>query len=386
MDDFNSNNNKFVVLSSYDPSYSIYQMSSQIFFDLRNGQVIITNPDTNTISVYPRKYDMTSNSLIQSDKYIAQTSVISTDFNTWTAYDLSSTKGNKMILYISIATKTMLVIIEPDNNNSYRIFNIKRFLNTGLDNGQSSITTTTSSNTNTTTSTPETMMDDYYKWFYHSAVKGIQDPNSHMLNYSDDYILKTQIVPPVCPSCPSCNNHSGTCVNCGGNGGGGTGQPLTNTVNATTGVVNNAVNDVTGVASNTVTGATSLANNALNTSGNLLYAGASGTKDFVQDTASGTKDFVQDSASGAINLAKSIGTGITNLGNPTDINTNVHATTNNNRNFNDNDINRLGYHNSSGGPIINNSSVTDPYSYFGAVPSKENKFMPITSDFSKFGR
>ena len=38
----------------------------------------------------------------------------------------------------------------------------------------------------------------------------------------NDYILKTQIVPPVCPTCPACNNCSGTCTNCGGNGGSGT--------------------------------------------------------------------------------------------------------------------------------------------------------------------
>jgi hypothetical protein len=40
--------------------------------------------------------------------------------------------------------------------------------------------------------------------------------------YTDDYILKTQIVPPVCPSCPSCGTGSGVCTNCGGNGGSGT--------------------------------------------------------------------------------------------------------------------------------------------------------------------
>ena len=38
---------------------------------------------------------------------------------------------------------------------------------------------------------------------------------------SEDYILKTQIVPPVCPSCPSCPKEV-TCTNCGGQGGSGT--------------------------------------------------------------------------------------------------------------------------------------------------------------------
>jgi hypothetical protein len=392
IDDFNASNSNFVRLPSYDPSYSIYQMSSNIFFDVRNAQVVITNPDTNTIAVYPRKYDMTTSSLIQSGNYTKQTSVIDTNFNTWTAYDLSN-KGNKMVLYISVATKTMVVIIEPDNNNGYRIFNVKRFNNTGLDNGEMSVSVTNPSNTNTYPSNPSSMMDDYYKWFYHNTVKGIDDPNSHNYKYSDDYILKTQIVPPVCPSCPSCPANSGdTCVNCGGNGGSGTqgtnipnaksdipGQPISNVANATTNAVNNTVNDTAGIA-----------NNAINTTGNLLYAGASGTSNLLQNAASGTSNLLQNTASGVKDLVEDTASGVgsalyAGASGVSKLLQNANET-NNNRNFNDNQINRLGYYNSSGGPIINNSSVTDPYSYFGAVPSKPSKFMPITSDFSKFGR
>ena len=39
---------------------------------------------------------------------------------------------------------------------------------------------------------------------------------------SDDFILKTQIVPPVCPQCPSCAGCTGVCTDCGGKGGSGT--------------------------------------------------------------------------------------------------------------------------------------------------------------------
>ena len=387
IDDFNTSNNNFVRLPSYDPSYSIFQMTSNIFFDVRNAQIVITNPDTNTLSVYPRKYDMTDSSLIKSGQYTTQTSVISTDFNAWSAYDLSN-KGNKMVLYISVATKTMVVIIEPDNSNGYRIFNVKRFSNTGIDNGESSVSVTNPSNTNTN---PDTMMNDYYKWFYFNAVKGVHDPNSHNMHYSDDYILKTQIVPPVCPSCPSCPSVGGTCTNCGGNGGSGTvgvtnssipGQPISNVANASANV----------------------ANNAINTTGNLLYAGASGTKNLVEETGSGVLNAAGNVGSGVLNVAGNVGSGVLNvagnvgsgvlnaagkLGNAlvnTDNKTIINSDDNNNRNFNDNDINRLGYYNSNGEPVINNSSVTDPYSYFGAVPSKPSKYMPITSDFSKFGR
>ena len=431
IDDSNSNNNNFVVLPSYDPSYSIYQMSAQVFFDVRNAQVIITNPDKNTLAVYPRKYDMTDSSLIKSDKYINVKSVISTEFNTWTAYDLSN-KGNKMVLYISVATKTMVVIIEPDNNNGYRIFNCKRFTQTGLDNGQTSVSETQTSTTNTNAATPSSMMDDYYKWFYHTTVKGIQDPNSHNYNYSDDYILKTQIVPPVCPSCPSCPSaSSGTCTNCGGNGGSGTqgpggqnlvagqtntpGQPISNTVTAVTGTVNNAV-DTTGnllyaggsgakhFAENTGSGVGNFAKDTASGVGNFAKDTASGVGGFAKDTASGVGGFAKDTASGVGNFAKDTASGVggfakdtaSGVGNftkdvfknsPTQVSSNnENATANNNRNFNDNELNRAGYTNSTGGQVVNPSSVTDPYSYFGAVPSKPSNYMPITTDFSKFGR
>lgn len=40
---------------------------------------------------------------------------------------------------------------------------------------------------------------------------------------SSDYILKTEVVPPVCPSCPSCaGDCNSVCGTCGGNGGSGT--------------------------------------------------------------------------------------------------------------------------------------------------------------------
>ena len=53
---------------------------------------------------------------------------------------------------------------------------------------------------------------DFWKWwsyFNSNAVGGL----------SNDYMLKTQIVPPVCPSCPACQG--GACTNCGGAGGSG---------------------------------------------------------------------------------------------------------------------------------------------------------------------
>jgi hypothetical protein len=41
--------------------------------------------------------------------------------------------------------------------------------------------------------------------------------------FSDDYFLKSEIVPPVCPQCPNCpSSNTGVCSSCGGCGGNGT--------------------------------------------------------------------------------------------------------------------------------------------------------------------
>ena len=120
---------------------------------------------------------------------------------------LKDTVGKDTILYITNSFDTVIAIIGKDFQDKITMKSVYRFTPNGIDYG-SGITENT-----------ETV--DYDAG--NMSNRNSQD-NDDEFNLND-YILKTQIVPPVCPaapSCPSCTADCGSCSNCGGNGGSGT--------------------------------------------------------------------------------------------------------------------------------------------------------------------
>jgi protein involved in polysaccharide export with SLBB domain len=198
---------------------------------------------------------------------------------------------------------------------------------------------------------------------------------------SNDYMLKTQIVPPVCPSCPSCNCDGGVCSSCGGNGGSGTntdnkkkgatGATGTYDYNSTTdkilndhkdnhqdgdsrfhgpgvgGTISNVTGDVTGLVGSTVGTAGSIVNNAVNTAGGLLYS----------------------AGSGAVNLLKSGGQSQTG---PVGLNYQTQQP----------GVQQRDQYYSQG----QTNTPIDNYSQYGALQSRAGNYMPMTADFSRFGK
>ena len=406
--------NLFVAEDEKKDDVKVYQLSDCIFYNNSTGVLVIyKNKKYEQLTIYNQ-----AGQTIPEADIIKQKRSTTGIFSSWTnAYDAY---GNLMVLYISNGPNTMIALIQPDGYSGYTLFNVQRFNANGLDAGPVMGNTGASNfnlslnnleirfndeddneprprnkkwnedkkkwnedhwtNGSDVNGEPTNMMNDYYRWFYYWATQGLnKNPNGPKFNYSDDYIMKTQIVPPVCPSCPSCPANGGTCTHCGGTGGSGTknGQGGSLAVNDNSNF-NFAGNGYTlSKSANTIGG---VLNNAINQPANI----ASGIEDSISDAASGAVNIAKDTASGVGNFAKSVGGGLLSSS-PTEVSGST-ATNNNNRNFNDNELNRSGYSNSTGGPVVNQSSVTDPYSYFGAVPSKPNNFMPITTDFSKFGR
>ena len=86
--------------------------------------------------------------------------------------------------------------------------------------------TTTSETSSSATDTSGNFLTDYARFvdiYNQLNANGITLPSSTSSNTSSDYILKTEIVPPVCPTCPSCaGDCNSVCATCGGNGGSGT--------------------------------------------------------------------------------------------------------------------------------------------------------------------
>jgi hypothetical protein len=370
--------------------------------------------------------------------------------------------GQTLVVYIPGTTQTMVASLRKGNSangNIVTLGNVCRFGANGVDNGKGTATLSQISLPTYATHKPQpdkngpagdgihisfdnsgmaitgsnAAMFNYLTTFMQSTTQG-GDMNPFALpnvNPNSDYILKTQIVPPVCPSCPGCTASTGTvCSNCGGQGGSGTlmcngssvidaagklvldknGKPTACSAPAGTsvsisnngvaqtgtagGVANNLINTTGNVITNTESNAVDLLKSAGTGTSNLLQSAASGTTSVLSNTLSGTKDFAKDTASGIKDLAKDTGSGVKDLIQDTGSGLSKFLTTNatrlnNNGGASQTDaIGRQGqYPGSVGGNYGTNTQYTDPYSYSGTLPAKSpSNFMPITADFSSFGK
>jgi hypothetical protein len=275
------------------------------------------------------------------------------------------------------------------------------------------------------------MPDEYYKWYwYWNTTGGTTLP----VHFSEDYLLKTQIVPPVCPSCPD----YGKCNSCGSNSScskvdnksdnednsknknnkpisdsynktldttsdllKSTGSGATNlakeTVSETTDLLKSAGSGVSSFIKDSASGIGNFAKDTASGTVGLAKETVSGTVGLAKDTASGTVGLAKDTASGTVGLIKDAGRGTANFIKDTNREQRLYNTTNNSVNS----INSLGYNASpvqgsygvstttTSTPLVPGQPVgpMNPYTYNGALSQKpSSNFMPLTADFSKFGR
>ena len=143
---------------------------------------------------------------------------------------------------------------------------------------------------------------DYYKWFWYWKA---QDYNNNK-SVSDDYILKTQVIPPVCPTCPSCHlNNNELCTNCGGNGGSGT------LINGLYNVGSGLNNNLNAVGSGLYNAGSGL-NKNMNAVGSALYNAGSGINNNLNAVGSGINNNLNAVGSGINNNLNAVGSGINN--------------------------------------------------------------------------
>ena len=249
---------------------------------------------------------------------------------------------------------------------------------------------------------PHNMWGDIKKRIYDKIInfpliKKDENPEKS-IHENEDYILKTQIVPPVCPTCPTCPSmpEKVSCTNCGGNGGSGTkdaegkslvldekeykrtmeSNPLSETVKATgnladktlsTGdaLIRDTASGATGIAKDTVTGATGLAKDTVSGATGLLKDTASGATGLLRDFGSGVKDVLTMNKT-QINNGQPQKIGVQTTG----------AQIQPRQRGNNGSVSMtLGTNNQYSAPQPVASQVTTPSSY-----------IPITADFSAFGR
>jgi hypothetical protein len=402
-DDNDPSNDKYVYDDYYDNNKSIYQLSKYVKFDKSNGNLIIRSDSG--ITIYDRNGSITT---YNSRGQVRNTSntIQNSDFNSFVVSD----NYKYIVLYLPISTKTMVTLlkIDPTDSNRFKIEKVVRFNREGID-------TETGTNSTTGINSTSDSTNDFYRnyWLTFS-----NDGNQYM---SEDYLLKTQIVPPVCPSCPSCAYSAGTCTNCGGSGGSGTlnrdGQTIVEdgkvpnnvtasaivtsggaVVTGTTGSdkpVSNAVTQTANTLNTTVGTAGVLGGQTLDTTADILKSTGSGATDLLKSTGSGATDLLKSGASGATDLLKSTASGATDLLKSAGSGLKEIATDNRAAKTTSGTVGTTSGTAGTAGTtagVVGTGIPTrgvngvDNYSYYGALPSKGGNYIPITADFSAFAK
>ncbi len=378
----------------------MYQIVPTVFYDVSNGNLIVKTAEATTTPARAATYNIYERGeSSKSSKTLAQATAMPelSVFEEQPAF-IADTLGKNTIVYHPLMEYTQVLVLgnTVDSSNKLRVVARALFDKNGV---YTPITTTDT--TTTTTTAPDTtqttdqkpigdneLLDAFSKWYMYFY-------GSDLTDYSDKskYLLKTQVVPPVCPACPGCSGQ-GVCTDCGGNGGSGTkdgssslafsdgktvvgatGNAISNTVGATGNVLSNTVGATGDVLSKAVGTTGDVVNKTVDTAGNVV----TGVVGKTLDTAGNVVGKTFDTAG---NILGSAG----------------HAL----------GLDRVGYSQSYGGPVNTSSSANaqgygynrnytgvaslpngnpqDPYSYNGKLQSKGANFIPVTADFSRFGR
>jgi hypothetical protein len=387
------NNVVFIKIKElYTDIDDIYQLTSRIFYDTYTGNLIVnvasTPENIAVLDVYGRQPDAAGNAVKLlsgvTEKIDAASDVLRTAIpidpvgtTTLKSWIVADNIGKTTVLYIpsSVDSSTLVVLLNVDPKNADLltiqdavVFTAPVFTNSSSSPETATTTTSTAPNTSdvvittkftatrippipfttdvipisTATAAPtatdvsgvsaaptnedelEKIIGDYYSRYWKNNNMPMDG------NYSTDFLLKTQVIPPICPACPACPaSNASVCQNCGGNGGEGSlnSTPGTNValpvyggggggttgsgssgssnitasgiVSGTGNVANTAVTSAGGIANNAVSGVGSVANNAVSTTGSL----AQGTVGVVGDVVEETINEFGDVTTGAIGVA-----------------------------------------------------------------------------------
>lgn len=436
-----------------------------VSYDITNGNIVIDWP--NMLKIYNRGGDGT---VLYNTAY----SVPFTTLSATNVFIITDLYPYAAVLVIAYQNNTIVSVITPSTDR-YTLLNTVRFNKTQavINRSTDSEYTTQSGNVSPNdgnrdsygTTDPRNEIpngisnvchDDVsckWYWFFNSIGKNSGYPEhddimsddyrktSNVL--SDDYFLKTEVVPPVCPQCPMCPNN-GVCSNCGGTGGSGTCNlnttltpspkipgtftdssgtvfvmqtdangnkiyvPLSSIINTNTygagskSTASNAAN-ITGVDANgqfittadpnTIGGGLAistmsldqLGTSAFNNTGSLANNIVTTSGDVVKGVVDTAGNLVGGTIGTAADLAKGAGSGLMQLGNR--------------QGGSASSLDGSGSTVSGSGPVaggalsptsdktfgtIPGKTPVDNYSYYGALQSKGSTYMPVTADFSSF--
>ena len=427
----------------YDTSSNVYKFSNTVSYDVKNGNLLInrdatTGRTSKSIDVYYRNHsgldkppgvaNLTTKTVVGQTEASKQT-FSSVPSQPWFVPDMVS---KQMIMYWPSGSNTIIAsfanYFEP--GKGIPLVKVRYFTNKGVYTETPPISSTpvvSPPKDGSGNDIDDSLLDAFSRWYIYFNTNAIGSGNS------SDYLLKTQIVPPVCPACPACPG-GGSCNNCGGQGGSGTlsstgsslanikgsslpsigqssgslisgtssaigetavgaGNILNTTVDAAGNVVGKTVDTAGNLVNKTFDTAGNIVNRTVDTAGNIVNKTVDTAGNIVNRTVDTAGNVVGSTFGTAGNLIQSAGSGVGNL-------------------LGLNNPNRFGYDQSYRGPNAGNvgsygyvpqqtymatsgtynqgsapGANVDIYSQYGALPAKgSSNYRPLTTDFSSFRR
>ena len=398
------NDDKNVIETFYDTNKGVYQLVNTVKYDVANGNLLVQsiNGSNKQIDVYYR--DARHLDVLTPDASLTSSTSTSTDASKKTfvptanyPYFIQDKLGNHTIMYWPNDDNTIIIVFANalDSDGSVKVVKYRRFLKGKVYTGSASNYSEEKEKLPSDLSGNSNLLDAFARWYiYFNA----NSTGSSGLMNSNDYLLKTQIVPPVCPACPGCK---GVCTNCGGNGGSGTKtsnqQSLafdnSTIVGATGSLVANTVGTAGNIVNSTVDTAGNVVNKTVNVAGNVVGKTLDTAGNVVGKTFDTAGNIVGKTFDAAGNLLGSTADRLgldrvgynQSYGGPTNTSTSDNASGYPSSSGRSSSEYRPGSNN-TGVSSLPNASPKDAYSYNGALQSKGANFIPLTTDFSRFGR
>ena len=388
-----------MIVDFYDKVQTVYQLVSNVWFDVRNGNLLVkTNGTTAKLDVYVRgsKTSSYSYTAIPKDGNTTPASQVTFSQTSVAPYFIQDSNGDNTIMYWANGDNTIISVFKNalESDDTIKMVKTLRFTRDGLYGANPNADNKKKEDDKIDTSGDnKDLLDSFARWYIYFNTNAVGSGNS------DDYLLKTQIVPPVCPACPGCKSE-GVCTDCGGNGGSGTKKPDTSSlafdnktvVGATGSAVSNTLNATGNVLEKTVDTAGNVVNKTVDTAGNVVGKTLDTAGNVVGktlDTATGVVGKTFDAAGNVLGSAAST-LGLDRIGYQQSyggpVNTSTSANTNGYPSSGSKSAEYRPGSNNTGIPNLPNSKPNDPYSYNGSLQSKGGNFMAVTADFSRFGR
>jgi hypothetical protein len=381
----------------------VYQLASNVFFEPLSGSLVIKNNNSKDV-IYG------ADGATKTD-FPHQTDTSSSFSRPWIVYDLV---GQNMVVVVPGGGKTTVTLVQKTGDGqTFKVVGSTRFLQDGsiIKDGHTDMTIPDD------TTRMKTVTLNLANGTNSAAVAAnIGSPPAPVGSSfnMDDYLRKTQYIPPICPACPAVGVTCNTCGNTPSSSNGNSpsssksngNSPSSSKSNGNSGSSSNGRNygvasatadlgkGVLGTVNNVVNDAAMLGETALLGAGGLTYAAGSGATHLAENVLGGAEKLAYATGSGATHLVKDLVGGVGSLakvgvqgGSQGGAQNGSQGGRQGGAQNGSQGGRQGGSQGGAQGGVAQLSGPQNPYTYNGTLSEKPgSNFIPVTADFSKFGR